>query len=154
MSPCSVSAQWLARAAFEPAVATALWAQGQPAPLMVGRRWDLVRLDFRLATAVITQLKTRGDHIGPYVMGGVERAMWWLLPLGSARRLVGVPDVIPYRRGAELFAPPPGGYAGDRMWVLPDGEDGRRHVLTSADDLREALRAAPRRLADRATPCR
>ncbi|MBT2384020.1 hypothetical protein [Streptomyces sp. ISL-11] len=146
--------RWLAQAAASPPTVIRLWAVGQPAPLMVGRQWDLARLDFGLATAAITQLKTRGDHIGPYVMGGVERAMWWLLPLGGGRRLVGAPGVTPYRRGAELFVPPPGRYLGDRMWVLADEDGGRGHALTSADDLREALRAAHRRLAGRPTPCR
>ncbi|WP_241833381.1 hypothetical protein [Streptomyces caatingaensis] len=48
----------------------------------------------------------------------------------------------------ELFVPPPGGYAGHRVWGFP--RDGRWNVLTDADDLRGALGAAAARLARRA----
>ncbi|MCC3767108.1 hypothetical protein [Streptomyces sp. UNOC14_S4] len=63
--------------------------------------------------------------------------MWWPLPLGTGERLHGVPGVTPYPCGAEILAPPVGKYAGDCVWVLPDGE--RWRTLTSADELHHAL---------------
>ncbi|MBB5120654.1 hypothetical protein AF335_31835 [Streptomyces eurocidicus] len=137
----TTTTEWLAQAADDPRAAIALWKENTTAPLVAGRQWDLVRLDFTLATAVISHLKTRGRHIGPYVMGGVEHAMWWLIPLGGARRVRRSPGVAPYRKGAELFVPPPGRYLGERVWVLPDADGERRHTPTSDGALREALGA-------------
>ncbi|WP_171171288.1 hypothetical protein [Streptomyces sp. I05A-00742] len=116
--------------------------------MTIGIHWDLVQLDFTLATAAIAQLKARKRHIGPYLMGGVEHAMWWLLPLGSSHRLMGPPGVVRHPKGAELLAPPPGKYQGDRVWVLPGVP-----ALTSAGELREAIDAALLQLAGRAAPC-
>ncbi|MEV4442645.1 hypothetical protein AB0K09_27260 [Streptomyces sp. NPDC049577] len=130
---------WLLKAAADPAVAAELWAGGRTAPLVIGRQWDLARIDFPLATAAICELKARGRHIGPYLMGGAERAMWWPVPLGTGYRLTGAPGVHVYPAGAELFVPPPGKYLGERAWVVQETGP----ALTSAGDLRQALDAAP-----------
>lgn len=147
--PVITTTEWLAQAADDPKAALTAWKADTTAPLVAGKQWDLVRLDFTLATAAISHLKTRDRHIGPYVMGGVEHAMWWLLPLGGARRIRRSPSITPYRKGAELFVPPPGRYAGERVWVFPDHDGAERHTPTSDGALREALSgvtgAAPRR---------
>ncbi|MEU7166379.1 hypothetical protein AB0A70_17300 [Streptomyces morookaense] len=138
--------RWLSQAAMDPGAAVRLWESGRTAPLLVGRRWELVRTDFTLGTAAVSQLRERSCHIGPYLMGGVERMIWWLLPLGTARPLAAVPGAAVHPRGAEIFVPPPGRYLGDRVWVLPDQAGDRWNTLTSADDLHTALHAPhPRR---------
>ncbi|MEU2868182.1 hypothetical protein ABZ769_03115 [Streptomyces olivoreticuli] len=138
-------AGWLAQAAVSPRTAVAHWHTSRAASLAVGKQWDLVRIDFTPATAAISHLKARDRHIGPYLMSGMEHAMWWPLPLGTGYRLAGTPGVTPYPCGAEILAPPPGKYLGDRIWVFP-GHDGERwRSLTSTDHLHEALarKAAP-----------
>ncbi|MCC2276094.1 hypothetical protein LKL35_11805 [Streptomyces sp. ET3-23] len=147
VAPLTLPTDSLREAAHDPQLTVDLWAAGRTAPLMAGRQWDLVRIDFTLATAVIAQLKARDRHIGPYVMGGAERLMWWLLPLGVGRRLAGTPGLAVYPAGAELFVPPPGKYHGERVWVLPEGDgNASTPALTSPDDFREALAAAARQL--------
>ncbi|GHG78218.1 hypothetical protein [Streptomyces griseocarneus] len=144
-------AHWLHEAAADPDLTTMLWAAGRTAPLVVGRRWDLAWIDFTLATAVITELKARCRHIGPYVMGGAERAMWWLVPLGTGYRLAGAPGLHVYPVGAELFVPPPDKCLGKRVWVLPESDaDTPTAALTAPDDLRQALESAAQRLRRRA----
>lgn len=83
-------------------------------------------------------------------MGGAERVIWWLLPLGTGKSLAAVTGVAVYPRGAELFVPPPGRYLGDRVWVLPDQAGERWNALTSGDDLHAAVDAATRQLTRRA----
>ncbi|MEH6376343.1 hypothetical protein V7793_18760 [Streptomyces sp. KLMMK] len=143
--PMAAVSRWLSRASYDPATTLALWAAGETAPLLVGREWRLVRIDFTPATAAVTGLRARRRHIGPYLMGGAEHAMWWLLPLGeesASGSVAGFPGVTPYPKGSELFAPPPGKYLGDRVWVLPDPAEGQWATLTAAAELREALEAA------------
>ncbi|WP_414167733.1 hypothetical protein ACMATS_10115 [Streptoverticillium reticulum] len=137
--------RWLSQAAMDPRTAVRLWKSGRTAPLQIGCRWELVRTDFTLGTAAVSRLKAGGAHIGPYLMGGAERVIWWLLPLGTGKRLAAVTGVAVHPRGAEIFAPPPGRYLGDRVWVLPDQAGERWNTLTSADDLRAALDAADHR---------
>ncbi|GGX83577.1 hypothetical protein [Streptomyces hiroshimensis] len=135
--------RWLSRASYDPATTLALWAAGETAPLLVGREWRLVRIDFALAAAAVTGLRSRRRHIGPYLMGGAEHAMWWLLPLGEdVGSVAGIPGVTSYPKGSELFAPPPGKYLGDRVWVLPDPAEGQWATLTAAAELREVLGTA------------
>ncbi|GHF04178.1 hypothetical protein [Streptomyces morookaense] len=146
-APLALPTEWLHHAAHDPQLTLDLWAAGRTAPLVAGRQWDLVRIDFTLATAVITELKARDRHVGPYVMGGAEHLMWWLLPLGAGRRLAGTPEVTVYPTGAELFVPPPGKYQGERVWVFPEADDDApASALTSPGDFREALVAAARQL--------
>ncbi|MCC2276695.1 hypothetical protein LKL35_14945 [Streptomyces sp. ET3-23] len=104
-----------------------------------------MRIDFALATAVVTRLKADGRHIGPYLMGGTERLMWWLTPVATRSRFGDLAGVAAYPKGAELFVPPPGRYLGDRVWVLPDQAGDRWNTLTSADDLHTALHAPDHR---------
>ncbi|MGK5640079.1 hypothetical protein ACSNOK_17430 [Streptomyces sp. URMC 126] len=136
--------RWLSRAAEDPRTALAHWSAGRTTPLTVGTAWDVVQLDFTLATAAVTLLRERNRPVGPYLMGGMERAMWWLVPLGAGTGFRSVPGAMPRPKGAELFAPAPGRYAGDRVWVLPEwaGED--RRIPTGFDDLREAAGEAAR----------
>jgi hypothetical protein len=134
----SPATHWLAEAAEDPRTVMELWRTGNTAPLAIGLKWDLVGLDFTVATAAITHLKAHGRHIGPYLMGGAEHSVWLLLPLGSGRRFRSAP---PYAKSLWIFAPPPGRYLGDRVWVLPDQAGDRWNTLTSPDDLREALDA-------------
>ncbi|MCQ8769059.1 hypothetical protein [Streptomyces telluris] len=141
--PMAAVSRWLSRASYDPATTLALWSAGETAPLLVGWEWRLVRIDFTPATAAVTGLRARGRHIGPYLMGGAEHAMWWLLPLGEGGvRFAGTPGVTPYPKGSELFVPPPGTYRGGRVWVLPDPAEDRWSTLTATADLREALGAA------------
>ncbi|MFI0738447.1 hypothetical protein ACH4PU_10180 [Streptomyces sp. NPDC021100] len=144
--PVATTARWLCQAAPSARKALAQWEAGGTTPLTVGRHWDLVEIDFTLATAAVTRLRDADRHIGLYLMGGMEHAMWWLLPLGTAPRLTGVPGIRPRPRGSELFAPPPGKYRGDRVWVLP-GQDGDAwRTLTAPDDLRHAAETGMRLL--------
>ncbi len=133
--------RWLSKAAYDPRAALDLWAADRTAPLVVGRRWDLVRVDFTRATSAISRLKVRGDHIGPYLMGGMEHAMWWPVPLGTGYRVAGSDGVTLCAAGEEILAPPPGRYLGDRVWVLPGHDDERGRALTLADELHDALGA-------------
>ncbi|KJY43685.1 hypothetical protein VR41_01960 [Streptomyces sp. NRRL B-1568] len=152
-------AHWLAQASPNPRATTAHWESGRTAPLLNGHRWDLVQLDFTLATVVVTHLKAHGHHIGPYLMSGAQRTMWWLLPLGTGYRLAGIRGVTVCPTDWPLLAPPPAKYLGDRVWVLPEPlAPGRRPGLTAPDDLRAALDAAHHRLAGKlagkvAAPC-
>ncbi|MEU1816445.1 hypothetical protein ABZ543_14770 [Streptomyces roseifaciens] len=116
MSAMAAISRWLSRASYDPATTLALWAADETAPLLVGREWRLVRIGFTPATAAVTGLRARGRHIGPYLMGGAEHAMWWLLPLGEdGGSFAGTPGVTPYPKGSELFAPPPGKYLGEAL---------------------------------------
>ncbi|MEV5507272.1 hypothetical protein [Streptomyces orinoci] len=128
---------WLTPAASDPHTALKCRQAGETATLLVGRQWDLVQPEFTLATAAISQLKARERHIGPYLMGGTERAMWWPLPLRTAHRLSGVPGAVVRPHGSELFVPPPGKYLGDRVWLIREP-----YTLTDADELRTAVCAA------------
>ncbi|GHC41717.1 hypothetical protein [Streptomyces cinnamoneus] len=143
---------WLARAATDPHATVHLWDMGCTAPLLTGRRWDVVQVDFALATAAVAELRAQGHHVGPYLMSGTERAMWWLLPLGAGRGFVTEEGVIVYPPGWALLSPPPGKYLRDRVWVLPEEEegDGQGPRLTSPGSLRAALDAAGRALARKA----
>lgn len=134
--------RWLCQAAADPQTAVEDWKAGRATRLSAGVCWDLARVDFRLARTVPGQLRDNGHHIGPYLASGVERAIWWLLPLGTGYRLTGASGVTVYDAGAELLAPAPGKYLGDRLWILPDRENADRNALTSAEDLRAALEAA------------
>ncbi|MFI9722469.1 hypothetical protein ACIHFE_22890 [Streptomyces sp. NPDC052396] len=135
-------AHWLASAASDPHTVLKCWQAGETAPLLVGRQWDLIELNFTLATAAITHLKAAERHIGPYLMGGMEHAMWWPLPLHTAHQLADVPGALARPHGSEIFAPLPGKYLGDRVWVIPEPEGERRNVLTAAGDLRAAVLTA------------
>ncbi|MBC2878208.1 MULTISPECIES: hypothetical protein [Streptomyces] len=143
----SAWARWLCRAAKEPRTALAQWSAGCTTPLTIGTAWDLVQLDFTLATAAVTLLKERNRPVGPYLMGGMEHAMWWLLPLGAGNGFRNVPRVAPRPKGAELFAPPPGTYTGDRAWVLPEWTGEGHRIPTAPDDLRGAVDHAARLMA-------
>ncbi|MEU4211171.1 hypothetical protein AB0F13_14450 [Streptomyces sp. NPDC026206] len=140
---------WLARAATDPHATTHLWNMGCTAPLLTGRRWDVVQVDFALATAAVRELRAQGHHVGPHLMSGAERATWWPLAPGAGRGLAGVDGVIVYPPGWALLSPPPGKYLRDRVWVFPEEEegDGEGPRLTSPGHLRSALDAAGRVLA-------
>ncbi|MDT0451293.1 hypothetical protein [Streptomyces hesseae] len=131
---------WLAEAATDPEATIRLWEIGGTAPLMTGRRWDAVRLNFTLATAVVSRLKADADArpLGPYLMGDTERAMWWLLPLGTRYRFAGTDGVVVYPTDWALLTPPPGRCVGGRVWVLPR----ERPALTPAERLLAAIEGA------------
>lgn len=113
----------------------------------------MAQLDFTLATAAVSQLKAQHRHIGPYLMGGVEGTVWWLLPLGTGYRLIGTDGVAVQPVGQELLAPPPDRCVDGRAWVFPDRDRCQWRTLTSSDDLREALDAAHPHLTRRAPSC-
>ncbi|MBZ4320225.1 hypothetical protein [Streptomyces huiliensis] len=143
----TTASRWLSAAAAEPRTALALWKNGRTAPLTVGARWDLLAVDFKLATAAVTHFRDHGYRLGPYLMSGVERTVWWCVPIGAGRRFTAQAGVASRPKGSEIFVPPPGAYAGDRVWVSP--RDGRWSELTDPGELHEALGVAARRLAQR-----
>ncbi|GAA2722831.1 MULTISPECIES: hypothetical protein [Streptomyces] len=130
---------WLARASIVPAATLDLWRLGCTAPLLPGREWDVVRVDFALAVAAVRQLKGAGRHIGPYLMSGAERAVWWLLPLGTGYRFAGEGGVTVHPGDWALLSPPPTKYVGNRVWVLPEETP---PALTSPGELLGAVRGA------------
>ncbi|MGI5531129.1 hypothetical protein ACQEVX_28230 [Streptomyces syringium] len=141
--------QWLAQAATEPPAAIAHWKAARPTPLTVGTRWDLAQISFGLACTALTQLRADGRHIGPYLMSGAERTVWFPLPLGTAYRLAGTRGVTVQPPGWELLAPSPGRYLGNRLWIVPHTVHAPT-TLTTTDDLCDALDTARRRLAGKA----
>ncbi len=146
----SAVARWLARAADDPAEALRRWQLGRRASLVAGARWDVVEVEFTLARIAITWLVDNGRHNGLFLMSGMERAVWWPLPLGTSYRLAGTAGVSVYPAGRELLAPSPARYAEDCMWIHPFRDLSRWRTLTAADDLREAVLAAGRQLDGRA----
>ncbi|MEU3355758.1 hypothetical protein [Streptomyces sp. NPDC037389] len=142
MTP-NAMAHWLAKAATDPEGTIRLWAMGGTVPLLTGRRWDAIRLDFTLAMAAVSQLKADAHPLGPYLMSDTERAMRWLLPLGTSYRFAGMDGVVAYPTGWAILAPPPTRCVGGRAWVLPQ----ERPVLTHAERLLAAIDAAQHRLA-------
>ncbi|MFC5720563.1 hypothetical protein ACFP1Z_10360 [Streptomyces gamaensis] len=135
-------AVWLASAAQQPQAVFECWRRGACASLTVGTSWDAVRVEFAFACRALGILKEQRCHIGPHLVGGVDRSIWVLLPLGTAHRLTGLERVAVQETGQQLLAPAPYAYSGDRVWLLPgvrdhDGELSKR--LTSTDDLRKAL---------------
>ncbi len=140
MTPPTV--EWLSRATTDPRSAVEDWNAGRATRLSAGVCWDLAQVDFRLARAALGQLRDSGHHIGPYLASGVERTIWWLLPLGTGYRLTGTSGVTVHGTGRQLLAPAPGRYLDDRLWILPDQNSAGRYTLTSAEDLRAALEAA------------
>ncbi|MFF4226859.1 hypothetical protein ACX9I7_09700 [Streptomyces sp. L500] len=145
-------APWLAQAATHPETTLRLWAMGGTSPLLTGRRWDAVRLNFTLGTAAVSELKGDADPIGPYLMSDTERAMRWLLPLGTSYRFAGMDGVVVYPTDWAILAPPPTRCVGGRAWVLPQETAGQGHrpVLTSAERLVAAIDAARHRLVRKA----
>ncbi|MEU1783632.1 MULTISPECIES: hypothetical protein [Streptomyces] len=139
---------WLAEAATDPETTLRLWEMDGTAPLLTGRRWDAVRLNFTLATAVVSHLKADADArpLGPYLMSDAERAMWWLLPLGTRHRFAGTEGLVVYPNDWALLAPPPARCVGGRVWVLPP----EHPVLTPAERLLDAIESAQRRLVRKA----
>jgi hypothetical protein len=130
--------EWLAGAAVGPQRAMTQWQQRGLADLRAGARWDLIEVDLRLATLARGQLHTWDCHIGPRLVSGTDKRVWWLLPLGTGSTFDGIDGVTVRLTGWILSAPAPGRYSGGRDWQLP--EDPRN--LTQPSDLRAALVAS------------
>ncbi|MFE5868832.1 hypothetical protein ACFQ6V_09280 [Streptomyces roseifaciens] len=140
--PLAPSAAWLIKAARLPDTVAHAWRKGRCADLTAGTSWDLVELPFETGRKAMAVLDEQHFHIGPYLLSGIDRAMWVMLPLGTAHRLSGAPDVIVRPPGWQLRAPAPGRYS-DRLWLPPSG--GRKPELTNTGALLAALHELARR---------
>ncbi len=121
----------------------AAWDDGRPAELTSGEAWDIVEVDYELGRRARAYMSERHLDLGPYIASGARRAIWILVPLGTAYRLIGIPGVTVPSPGWKLTAPPPGRYRADRTWVLPPTAllGAPWPALTDTEHLREALEA-------------
>ncbi|GAA0364266.1 hypothetical protein [Streptomyces blastmyceticus] len=121
----------------------AAWDDGCPTELTSGETWDIVEIDYELGRRARAYMAERYLGLGLYIASGSRRAIWVLVPLGTAYRLIGIPGVTVPSPGWKLTAPPPGRYRADRTWVLPPTVLLRAPwaALTDTGHLREALEA-------------
>ncbi|MEU5426816.1 hypothetical protein AB0H73_14600 [Streptomyces olivoreticuli] len=121
----------------------AAWNDGRPAELTSGETWDIVEVDYELGRRARAYMAERHRGLGPYIASGAQRAIWVLVPIGTAYRLIGTPGVTVPSPGWKLTAPPPGRYRADRTWVLPPTAlfGAPWTALTDIEHLREALEA-------------
>ncbi|MFJ4184148.1 hypothetical protein [Kitasatospora sp. NPDC089509] len=144
--PHVAGGRWLAGVASRPGQIRGYWRRGQPAPVQVSCRFDVVMVvGYTLTQAVLDELRSSGQMIGPVLYDHGAETSSWLVPVrpGAAWQMPFTVLLTAPADGREpplVAMPAPGvGRVGSLEWLVqPDGSG----TLTRHSDLAVALRLA------------
>ncbi|ONI48531.1 hypothetical protein [Streptomyces sp. IB2014 011-1] len=113
---------WAIDAGADPGALAAAWGAGRPAPIPIGRTWDIIRLSPSLGAQALARTRHLG-RVGPVLRTTASRTFEVVVPLGTAHSWPHLPGTCAVSSGA-LLCPPPTATVGrpdtagsGRLWI-------------------------------------